>query len=397
FGWATGDRQWKYGGSLQLHPFRNNFVRLHLDYQYDLIESGFSSLYSEAGSAIYDKPNQQMPPRRFNVGILEYEERFRADLIFPNFLRNVHHRVRMQHSDVNPWYEYSFQGLERYQLTDLVVDTRIGIDEKYIRTDRGLFLKGTQWPVITLRYTHGFDNLLGSDFAYNKLEGVWFQTIPIKGFGRFSYQLTGGELLGDLPLSRLHPFQSNGQASIFSDYYVMNAMPYNTFYGSRYGTANLHLNIENSGWPHPKWAPDPMIAYGFAIGELANYNDNPEHQSEWTLQAPDQGYHEVGLEPRAISTTMSPSKSDLTSCWTRVNNSIKIASSRALARELQFQTHAIIGVGSSPRLGVTHPVKVWDRDWCFKLFTITGQSCFGRRKYFPTSLSGRRSSVSGIT
>ena len=295
FGWATGDREWKYGGSLKLYPFKNNFIRLHLNYQNTLYESGYNDLFLNPGQPIYDKPDQQYPPRYFYIRRLEYTEQYQADVIFPS-IRNVHHRLRIQRDAINPWYNYAYKGKSEYVLTDFTFDTRIGFGEKYIRTDRGLFLRGTKFPVLTLRYTRGQSGVMGGNFSYDKFEATLYQKISIKGFGSIDYLLAGGEYIGELPLSRMHPFRSNGSSSLFSEPFAMNAMPYNQFYANRFGSASVNFNIENKGWPHPKWNPDPIVRYGFAIGQLKAINESTDHTKDFDIDSPNLGYHEVGVE-----------------------------------------------------------------------------------------------------
>jgi len=91
---------------------------------------------------------------------------------------------------------------------------------------------GTKYPVLELKYAHGFDGLLNGDYNYNRLQlGVnhWFN---LSTFGWSKYIIESGRIWGKLPYPLLKLHEGN-ETRVF-DEFAFNLMNYYEFVSDRY-------------------------------------------------------------------------------------------------------------------------------------------------------------------
>ncbi|MGA9638240.1 DUF5686 family protein [Flavobacterium sp.] len=87
---------------------------------------------------------------------------------------------------------------------------------------------------VTLKYTHGYKGIAGSDFNYNKVQMAFKKPLMISNFGVLGMYLEGGKTFGTVPLTLLSPINANQTYSIVSnsfsmiDYYDMMTDTYLT-------------------------------------------------------------------------------------------------------------------------------------------------------------------------
>jgi hypothetical protein len=151
-------------------------------------------------------------------------------------------KVSARYMTFNPQYNFGYPEnpddvnsavLERFETTEVSVESRYGRDELFITNDNERYSLGAdKWPIISLRYTHGFKGVMGSDFDYDKLRltiNKKFQTGPLgKGYLTF----TAENIFNTLPYPLL-AFHLGNQSFLYSSV-TYNLMNYGEFISDHY-------------------------------------------------------------------------------------------------------------------------------------------------------------------
>lgn len=166
-------------------------------------------------------------------------------------LRGLTQRVAFRYSTFRPVFDFGYlhpgneiDTLETYENAEAIIETRFARDELFIINDNERLSLGTsKWPEVTLRYTHGFKGLAGSDFDYDKLRLSVHKRIRYGPMGVGYVTLTGEYVFSKLPypLLSLHL----GNQTPFFAHVTYNLMDYGEFVSDRY--ASLHYSHHFEG------------------------------------------------------------------------------------------------------------------------------------------------------
>jgi hypothetical protein len=99
-----------------------------------------------------------------------------------------------------------------------------------------------KWPVITFRYTHGFQGIFGSDFNYDKLRINIDKRIKLGPFGVGLLTITGEKIFNTLPYPLLAVHLGNG-SPIYSQF-TYNLMNYGEFISDEYVSLRYRQFLE---------------------------------------------------------------------------------------------------------------------------------------------------------
>jgi len=183
----------------------------------------------------------------------------------------------------------------RFHLAELCVGFRYAFKETYIRTTRFKMSMGTNFPVIWAQYTRGFNNILGGQYAYNKIDAKIEKSFYIKYLGRMSFLLTGGYTDRSLPYNLAYNCNA-GKNSIYL-YAPLSfvTMKYNEFactrYAALYFTHNFGKLLVNTKYFAPEIAISTNVLFGDFNGKEKHYLNN----TPWDFKTPSKGYFESGL------------------------------------------------------------------------------------------------------
>jgi hypothetical protein len=165
--------------------------------------------------------------------------------------RGFTQRVAFRYSTFRPVFNFGYvfpegknDTLSTYENAEVIVETRFARDEMFIINDNERLSLGTsKWPEVTLRYTHGFKGLAGSDFDYDKLRLSVHKRIRFGPMGVGYVTLTGEYVFSKLPypLLALHL----GNQTPFFAHVTYNLMDYGEFVSDRY--ASLHYSHHFEG------------------------------------------------------------------------------------------------------------------------------------------------------
>ena len=166
-------------------------------------------------------------------------------------VRGLNQRVAFRYSTFRPIFNFGYFSAEHpndtlatYENAELILETRFARDELFIINDNERLSLGTsKWPEVTLRYTHGFKGVAGSDFDYDKLRLKVRKRVRYGPMGVGYFTFTGEYVFSKLPypLLSLHI----GNQTPFFTHVLYNLMDYGEFVSDRY--ASLHYSHHFEG------------------------------------------------------------------------------------------------------------------------------------------------------
>lgn len=205
WGYGFGDKTAKYGlnGSVVLH--KRSETALYLKTYRDVIPSGGVS-FDGSGQRIWNTDDFYT----FFYNRMNFTEGINALLSFR--IKNVrdfkwYAGINIQNKTAYGNYYFHIAGTpasSQYNFREAVIGFKFAYREKIIQTTHGYISLGSKFPMVFLKYTHGFKNLLNGDYQYNKIDLKIKQTVHIRYVGDFSYELLSGKVFGDIPACNLY-------------------------------------------------------------------------------------------------------------------------------------------------------------------------------------------------
>ena len=252
-------RKWVLGGSAG-YGFDDDHVKYSAFVQNILSRDRWTTMTisarSDLGRVGIDDENLAdnylfLPAQRFGNFRRAYyfdESRFNFQR---ELVRGLNQRVAFRYSTFRPVFDFGYFSAENtsdtlasYENAELIVETRFARDELFIINDNERISLGTsKWPELTLRYTHGFKGVAGSDFDYDKLRLTLHKRLRFGPMGVGYLTLTGEYVFSKLPypLLSLHL----GNQTPFFAHVTYNLMDYGEFVSDRY--ASLHYSHHFEG------------------------------------------------------------------------------------------------------------------------------------------------------
>lgn len=166
------------------------------------------------------------------------------------FVKGFTQRVAFRYKTFDPTFAFGYYNPEdlsevrdSYETAEVIIESRFARDEIFLQNEtERLSLGTTKWPVVTLRYTHGFQGVNGSDFEYNK---IWFsfnQHIKYGVIGNADVEFTTETIFDALPYPLLGTHLGN-QTPIYSPV-LFNLMNFGEFVSDRYVSLQYRHNFE---------------------------------------------------------------------------------------------------------------------------------------------------------
>lgn len=290
------DQAGKYGAYTKWTPKSNREIELKLSYSNDVKESGGTQFANYRVSTFSNEGLKKLYISRMD-GVEKYEAQFglRAFRDFKfNFFGNKQFRTInsdytfSELSESNEIVEYS-----KFNLVETGVDIRYSYKEKFAEMFGMKFPVSTKYPVLHLRVTQGFDNLLDGDFEYQRIDLKIDQSILWKGIGVSSFRVAGGFIEGEIPLTA--QFRTQGTFSnglLLATEYSFETVRPNEFYSDRYFNFFFRHNFKNLLYKGVSFKPELSLIASYAIGELKQTNGQHQNVEYLTL---DKGLWETGL------------------------------------------------------------------------------------------------------
>ncbi|MCE7864665.1 MAG: carboxypeptidase-like regulatory domain-containing protein [Bacteroidetes bacterium CHB5] len=180
-----------------------------------------------------------------------YSNEYRVSLqreIFKGYTQ----RVSFRHWTFDPTYSFGYfkppveagaQIFDQFSTSEVSIESRYARDEVFLQDDNDRISLGTnKWPVITLKYTHGFNDVLGGDFTYDKLRFNLTKRIKTGPLGVGYATLSGEYVFNALPYPLLTLHLGN-QSPIYSSI-TYNLMNFGEFVSDRYASLQYRQYLE---------------------------------------------------------------------------------------------------------------------------------------------------------
>jgi len=166
------------------------------------------------------------------------------------FVKGFTQRVALRYKTFDPTFAFGYKNPEdptevlgSFETAEVILESRFARDEIFLQNEtERLSLGTTKWPVITLRYTHGFQGLYGSDFNYNKLYLSVKQHIKYGVIGHADVDFAAENIFDALPYPLLGTHLGN-QTPIYSSV-LFSLMNFGEFVSDRYTSLMYRHNFE---------------------------------------------------------------------------------------------------------------------------------------------------------
>jgi hypothetical protein len=245
-GYGFDDEKWKYSAFIQNILSRERWTTMSLRMRSDLGRVGIDD------EALADNYLFLAAQRfgTFRRGYYFNESRFNFQReLFKGFTQ----RLAFRYNTFKPVFDFGYYQnpedvgssaiLNTYENAELIIESRYARDELFILNDNERLSLGTShWPVITMRYTHGFKGVLGSDFDYTKLRMTISKRIRCGPLGTGYANLTGEYVFNKLPYPLLSLHLGN-QTPVYAQI-TYNLMDYGEFISDRFASFQYHHHFE---------------------------------------------------------------------------------------------------------------------------------------------------------
>lgn len=286
YGWATRDKESKFGGYSTIHLYKKRGVKLNLRYQQDLLERGGRSfqkdVFTLTSNSLYN---------HFFITNME-RQRLGEVALSGNIRSNM--KISLIGNYQRIWYTEGYRYFPSdktdVDLAETSVEFTWNIREKVMQLGDHRISKGTKYPKITFKVTKGWKDWIESDYDYVRLHSEIQQEILIRAAGKLIWSLSGSQTIGDVPLFLMQVANGTGLNWHFSVINSFETMRPSEFYNTRQATLFTRFNFTPFK-TKAKWN-EPQICLHHAIG-YGEMNSKTDHSVEF--KSMDKGFFEGGL------------------------------------------------------------------------------------------------------
>lgn len=292
YGWATRDKESKFGGYSTFYLNRKKGFKLDLRYQQDLLERGSFSFQKNAFSL-----NSTDLYQHFFIKNME-RQRLAEVALSTHIKSNM--RITFIGNYQRIWYtedyRYYPEGTNAISpLTDIdLAETSIefswNIREKVMQLGNHRISEGTKFPKIKIKATRGWNNWFESDYGYSRFSAEIQQSVSILGLGKFNWMISGSQTIGEVPLFLMNVgigTRQNWNLSVMNTFETMYPSEfYHTKQAALFTRFNFNKIKTKAKWNEPQFGLHHAIGYGVM--------DQKENHSV-TFKSMDKGFFEAGL------------------------------------------------------------------------------------------------------
>ncbi len=168
------------------------------------------------------------------------------------FFKGFSQRLSFRRWTFRPTYDFGYYQdpndtsspiLDSFVASEVSWETRFARDELFIQNgNERVSLGALRWPTITLRYTHGFKDLMGGSFNYDKIRLNVTKRIKMGPLGVGKVTATGEYIFNDLPYPLLALHLGN-QTPLYAAV-TYNLMNYGEFISDHYASMQYRQYFE---------------------------------------------------------------------------------------------------------------------------------------------------------
>lgn len=292
FAYGFKDKALKYGGYSTINLYEPRGLKLQFRYQEDVRErggTGFQPSVFSFGSDLYrDFYITSMDKER--LAEVALKGRLKANInysIFGAYTRMTFTDSYLFEVDGGDEGNYFMSGTEN---AEAGIEISWHVREKMMKLGDQLISTGGKGPKIKLRFSKSLPGMFNTQLDYVKMNFQLDQTLSIRAFGKFSYNVQAGKTWGNVPLFLMHNANPTGKPWNLSVSGSFETMPPATFYNDQFVSLFTRLYIKafktKALWNEPQIS----LHHGIGYGEL---NNKFVHGAQF--RSTDKGYFEGGL------------------------------------------------------------------------------------------------------
>ncbi len=292
YGWATRDKQSKYGGYATIHINKKNGVKMNLRFQQDLLERGGTEFQKDAFSltstSLY---------RHFFIQNMEQQRL--AEIAFSGNIRsNMKITVLGNFQRIYTMSNYAYYPTigalpeTRFDIAETALEFTWNIRERVMMVGDNRISKGTKFPKLRVKVAKGWKDIATSSLDYLRLNAEIQQDILLRGAGKINWTLSGSTTEGDVPLFLSQVGNGTGRNWNLSVSNTFQTMAPSDFYS----TSQIAFYTQwmlNAFKTKMKWN-EPQIGFHHAVG-FGTMNTSSIIQHSQQFKTMEKGYFEGGL------------------------------------------------------------------------------------------------------
>ncbi|KGD67238.1 DUF5686 family protein [Flavobacterium aquatile] len=293
------DEKFKYGitPSYLLNKETNTWV--NASYVDDLSEIGQIQFATQARRfKIYD-------PRPINISTF-YNHKTFSGFIESQYIPKTTSYFGISRSEVLPLFDYAFAPNDRlyqnFNLTTAQFAIQWNPFSGYMQTSTGRLEIEKRFPKFSLQLTKSFNNIIGSDFDFTKVDFKIIHEIPYLSGQNTAFLLQSGYAVGDTPLTHLYSIAPNNlnretlfQRITFAGKNSFETMFFNEFFSSKYVSFHVKHTFNKVKVAY-KIKPLISVVTRMAWGNM----DNRESHLGFEYKTMERGFFESGVEANQI-------------------------------------------------------------------------------------------------
>jgi len=284
--YGFSDKRWKYGGHFGI--FFDKYRDNRLDFVYR------NDLHTPAEPKFIQRGDFISFGQFANIRDAIISKSIRLQSYPIKYLR---FNAKLSQQALQPLYDYQFAREATtlpYNFTELNIGFRYAFNEKFIRFFGRRFNNDSQFPILELQYTKGFDGFLKGQWEYSKLLFSLSHTFRRKALGETEYRIEAGYINNVIPYTKL--FSSFGLGAGYRGFTLgisqgFQTMEFYEFISDRFVHLFFRHDFGTLLLKSKKFKPNIVIEHNLAFGSL----QNPEVHQDITFKTLEKGYFEGGL------------------------------------------------------------------------------------------------------
>lgn len=249
--YGTLDNRLKYNAQVEQILSRTRWTKAGIQHRQDIDQVGTNFQYDDSRkfgvqqSSLYNTTSQI---NRFALLNLKTENRM---WIVSEYRTGLTGRFTFQNIKYKNYFSNSADTLSSgasslqkdFTTSELVFEARYAHNEYHVIDDNKRYAIGnSKYPVLTLGYTLGLKDLLGSDYNYSKAYMTVSHRLKMGFLGYSRYSINGGKVFTSVPFTLLEIHRGN--QTIFQAMGTFNLMNYFEFISDEYISLDYTHNFE---------------------------------------------------------------------------------------------------------------------------------------------------------
>ncbi|HLV41019.1 MAG TPA: DUF5686 family protein [Brumimicrobium sp.] len=292
FAYGLRDKEWKWGGNMNIMLNQERLFKLKLHYSDDLHERGSTDLYDDEFNLI----NQGLY-RDFFINMMD-RERYAGINLSGLIRQNMKLQLFANYKRFTFTDDYQYipvtgldGSLDNFDIAETGIVFNWNIREKVMILENRRVSLGTKWPKITFKAVKGMSGIFESNYDYYRLKLAIYQSFKIRGFGELNLTSKSGATYGEVPLTLSQIHEGTGRQRSLSVANTFETMTPAEFFSDKHTSLFVRfafLPIKNkTTWTEPQF----IIHSAAGVGEMSNRASH----TGFAFKTPEKGYYESGL------------------------------------------------------------------------------------------------------